>query len=84
MVATERRSPGVRLDLKVRRLINEADSFVVLLTKKGGQSRWVQQEIGAAQSYSKRIFALKARSVGVPGMLEGTEYLPFRFLNRRS
>jgi hypothetical protein len=65
------------LDLKVRRLIKEADSFVVLLTKRGSQSRWVQQEIGAAQSYLKRVFVLKARSVGTLGMLEGTEYLPF-------
>jgi len=57
-------------------MIRTANIVLVLLTPNSVNSRWVQQEIGYALAKSKPMIPMKAKSVPLPAMLEGIEYLP--------
>jgi len=78
LVATQVLTPGVRIDTKVQSMINEADVFVLILTPNALRSRWVQQEIGYARAQDKPITSLKSRTVSLPAMLDGLEYVQFK------
>jgi len=67
--------PGIQLAEKVKRAIRAAHVVVVLLTKTARDSAWVQQEIGIAEQASKLIVPIVERSVDVPGVLQGREYV---------
>ena len=71
-------APGVRIDEKVQKLIQDAHVVVVLNTATSSRSRWVQQEIGAAKALSKLIVPLKTRGSKLAAMLEGCEYYEFK------
>lgn len=64
-------TPGERIDKRVFREIEDADCVVVLLTKNGMRSNWVQQEIG---------FALQKRRPLIPLVEKGTDRRELAFL----
>ena len=45
-------SPGAELSEKIKAAIRYCDCFLVLLTRHGTRSQWVNQEIGIAETYS--------------------------------
>jgi hypothetical protein len=71
-------SPGVTIERKVLPKIANADMVVVLFTNEGAQSAYVNQEVGAAMAFERRVIALVERGVAEQrlGMLNGVEYLP--------
>lgn len=71
-------SPGVTIERKVLPEIENADAVVVLFTSTGAQSAYVNQEVGAALAFDKRVIALVEPGVAAQrlGMLNGVEYLP--------
>lgn len=71
--------PGRLLSEKVRANIASADAVIVLLTETSIDSRFVQQEIGAASMAGKLIVPLVHPGLVGQGlaMLNGMEYLVF-------
>jgi len=72
-------SPGERLDTKVLREIDTSNYVVILLTRQGIRSNWVQQEIGYALNKNKHIIPLveKGSSGEDLGALQGREYVEY-------
>ncbi len=72
-------APGERIDVKVFREIEMSSCMVVLLTREGIRSTWVQQEIGYALQKNKHIIPLveKGTNVGELGALQGREYIEY-------
>lgn len=72
-------TPGEGLDRKVFTQINEADAMVVLLTRNGIRSNWVQQEIGYAIKAGKPIIPLVEKGISEEalGALQGREYIEY-------
>jgi hypothetical protein len=83
-VATQRLSPGSRLDEKVRDMIRDSDCVVVLNTPNASRSRWVQQEIGCVKALGKHLVPLKTRQSRLAAMLEGHEYYQFKASDPRA
>lgn len=71
--------PGTLLADKVRDAIVDSSALLVVLTSRADESRYVQQEIGAAVQCGRRVLALVADDVDSRSlaMLSGVEYLPF-------
>jgi len=74
-VAEFRLEPGVRLSQKICRNIETSDCVLVLLTREGISSAWVQQEVGIAQRANKLIIPVVEKGVRAAGVLEGREYI---------
>ena len=70
--------PGTNLSTKIEMAISRAEVVVALLTEKGVDSKWVNQEIGYALAKQKVVVPLVEEGVDVPGMLVGREYVGFR------
>lgn len=72
-------TPGERLDRKVFDQIENADCVVVLLTRNGIRSNWVQQEIGYALRTKQIVFPLveKGMAPGDLAALQGREYIEY-------
>jgi hypothetical protein len=72
-------SPGERLDAKIRRQIKASDCFIVLLTRHGMRSPWVQQEIGIALEANKVIIPIVERGTDPQalGALQEREYIEY-------
>jgi len=72
-------SPGEPLHRKIINLIKKSDCVVILLTKNGMRSKWVQQEIGLALDKKKPIIPLVEKGVSAKdlGALQGREYIEF-------
>jgi len=72
-------TPEEPLDKKVFTQIESADCVVVLLTKNGVRSSWVQQEVGYALKTGKPLIPLVER--GTPpsdlAALQGQEYIEY-------
>ena len=81
LVASQVLAPGTPLDVKVQKMIKEADVILVILTSSSLRSRWVQQEIGFAKACNKPIVPLKTRGVSLPALLVGLEYVEFKPVN---
>lgn len=77
-------SPGEPLDKKVFKQIDDADCMVVLLTRNGTRSKWVNQEIGYAIRDSKPLIPLVERGIMDLGALQGREYIEYDPLNPMS
>ena len=75
--------PGQLIAGKVKQAIARADALVVMLTKDGQGSPYVQQEIGFAEAKGKLIVPLVEPGVNENGlaMLQGREYIPFDLKN---
>ncbi|MFN4219126.1 MAG: toll/interleukin-1 receptor domain-containing protein, partial [Candidatus Bipolaricaulia bacterium] len=69
-------SPGARLDTKIKKQIKDADFVVVLLTRNGIRSTWVQQEIGITIDAGKPIIPIVERGTKPNDLaaLQGREY----------
>jgi hypothetical protein len=71
--------PGQKIDKKILFSIDRSDCIVVLLTKNGMRSAWVQQEIECAIKSTKPIIPLveKGISSSESGMLQLKEYIEY-------
>ena len=71
--------PGERLDKKVFSEIEKSNCMVILLTKKGIRSNWVQQEIGYAMKSKIPIIPIveKGAKPKELGSLQGKEYIEY-------
>lgn len=72
-------APGELLDEKVFSQIEQANCVVVLLTKNGIRSNWVQQELGYAIKANKLVIPLVEKGVDLKelGALQGREYIEY-------
>jgi nucleoside 2-deoxyribosyltransferase len=72
-------SPGETLSKKVFEQIESADCMVILLTRNGIRSNWVQQEIGFALKSQKPLIPLVEKGTGSQDLaaLQGREYIEF-------
>lgn len=68
---------GVNVHAKIGDALRASDLVIVLLTQAGFDSRYVQQEIGAALNAGKLVIPLVAGTVARAdlGMLQGVEYI---------
>lgn len=82
-LAEEDVRPGTLLAAKVRAEIDRSDAVLVLLTQNGASSKYVQQEIGAANQAGKPILAFveAGAELGDLAMLAGVEYVVFDHMN---
>jgi hypothetical protein len=71
------REPGSPLGAKIQRSIDASDLVVVLLTKKGVESAWVNQEVGYAIGRGKKVLPFVEKGLDTEGMLHGVEYFVF-------
>lgn len=72
-------TPGQRLDKKVFGEIDKSNCVVVLLTKKGIRSNWVQHEMGYAMKSKKPLIPIVEKGVKTRelGSLQGKEYIEY-------
>jgi len=72
-------APGQRISKKVFDHIENCDCVVVLLTRNGLRSKWVQQEVGFALRAHKQLVPLVEKGVKKKelGALEGREYIEY-------
>ena len=72
-------TPGQKLDRKVFTNLDNSDCVVVLLTRNGIRSNWVQQEIGYALKISKPLIPLveKGMPPGDLGALQDRDYIEY-------
>ena len=72
-------TPGQKLDRKVFANLDNADCVVVLLTRNGIRSNWVQQEIGYALKISKPLIPLVEKGIppGDLGALQDRDYIEY-------
>lgn len=72
-------TPGESLDKKVFGQIERANCMVVLLTKNGIRSNWVQQEIGYAIKTHKPLIPLVEKGADPRDLaaLQGKEYIEY-------
>ncbi len=77
IVAEWEQQPGTLLALKIGEMIDKSDCVLALLTKNGGRSIYVNQEIGYARKAGKLIIPVIEYGVE-KGFLEGLEYILFK------
>lgn len=70
-------TPGRSIGAKTRACIDRADCMVVLLTREGSRSEWVNQEIGYAIRASKPVLPFVESGTKLTGLLEGVETISF-------
>ncbi len=70
---------GKSLSEKIKNQIAQADSLVVLLTRNGQRSKWVQQEVGIAIGKGKLVIPIveKGTSTDELAALQGREYIEY-------
>jgi hypothetical protein len=68
--------PGRGLAEKIQSQIDASDCVLILLTKEGGRSLSVGQEIGYAKG-KKPIIPIVEKGTDVGVLLQGLEYIPF-------
>jgi nucleoside 2-deoxyribosyltransferase len=69
--------PGKPLPEKIQRQIDASDCVLALLTREGGRSPSVNQEVGYAIGKKKPIIPVVEEGVEVGVLLHGLEYVPF-------
>ncbi len=72
-------TPGERLDKKVFEQIKKSDCIVVLLTRNGMRSSWVQQEIGYSLQRDKPVIPMVEKGIEPKDLaaLQGREYIEY-------
>ena len=72
-------TPGERLDNKVFEQIKKSDCIVVLLTRNGMRSSWVQQEIGYSLQRDKPVIPMVKKGIEPKDLaaLQGREYIEY-------
>lgn len=76
-IAEQHIQPGSNLLNKIKNAIKKCDIFVVLISKNGSRSQWVQSEIGIAIAADKLIVPIIEKGVGIPPQLLGMEFISF-------
>jgi hypothetical protein len=76
-VASDDDQPGTLLWDKVKSNIKNSDCMLVVLTKNGSRSRWVQQEIAAADAMNIPVIPVAEKGVDLSGLLEGKQIIEF-------
>jgi hypothetical protein len=75
-VAEHSVEPGASLRETIIAAIRACDLFLLLWSRNSDESRWVQQEVGAATSAGRTILPiLLDRDLPMPGLLGDTKYL---------
>jgi hypothetical protein len=69
--------PGRMLASKVLERIRSSDVVAVLWTKRGADSHYVNQEVGASRAVGRPVVPIVERGVKVDGLLEGVERVEF-------
>lgn len=69
-------APGTYLWDRLEREIKNSDCVVVLWTFNGSKSQYVNQEIGAAKSFEKKIIPIVRGNQPIVGAIEGLEWIP--------
>lgn len=69
--------PGVALADKVAGAIDQSHCVIGLITRAGGRSKWVNQELGYAKAKGKLIVPVVEQGESLIGFVEGKEYVPF-------
>lgn len=77
----EEGKPGTNWVQRMKKAIENSECVVTLLTRNGSRSPWVNQEIGFASAYGKRIIPVVESSVIIGPLLAGKTYIK---LDRRS
>ncbi len=65
--------PGTLLWQKIKTNIASSDCFIVLMTKDGSRSKWVQQEVAVADALHIPIIPLVEKGVNPKGVLEAKD-----------
>lgn len=75
-------TPGALLDNKISEQIENSDCVVVLLTRDGVRSNWVQQEIGYALKTNKDLIPIVENGIDPRDLaaLQGREYIEYDLL----
>jgi hypothetical protein len=60
---------------KIQNAIRTSDCVIVLQTKKGALSTWVQHEAAMAKAFDKPLIVLVEKEVEVRGLLQNIEYI---------
>jgi hypothetical protein len=76
-VASGDDQPGTPLWEKVKSNIKNSNCMLVVLTKSGSRSKWVQQEIGVADAMNIPVIPVVERGADCTGYLEGREVIEF-------
>jgi hypothetical protein len=81
VVVVARQMPGMPLVVKVTRAIQEADTFVPILTSASIANQWVNQEIGYARGIEKPILPIVETAIlgSLKGFVHAQDDLPFTF-----
>lgn len=72
-------APGEAIERKILSQIERADCVIVLLTRNGTRSAWVQQETGYTISARKPLIPIVERGIDqrALGVLQGREYIEY-------
>lgn len=72
-------TPGESIDKEVFDQIEKVDGIVVLLTKNGMRSKWVQEEVGYALRTNKPLIPLVEKGTDPRDLaaLQGREYIEY-------
>lgn len=80
-IASEDYQLGQPLPQKIEKNIKSSSYLIVLITRDGAESDWVNQEIGIAKGCKIPIIPIVEKGIKPPAILEGLEYLQ---LDRRN
>ena len=76
-IAEDNPDPGIVLREKIKKAIERCDIFLLLVTKEGSRSRWVNSEIGIALEAKKRIIPMVQEGAEVPSTILDLERINF-------
>ena len=77
-IAEDNPDPGVVLRDKIKKAIESCDIFLLLVTKEGSRSRWVNSEIGIAVGARKRIVPMVQEGAKIPSTILDLERINFK------
>jgi len=69
--------PGISLADKVARAIEQSNCVIALISRDGGRSKWVNQEIGYAWAKDRLVIPVVEAGESLVGFPEGREYISF-------
>ena len=69
--------PGISLGSKITSAIEQSDCVIALISRDGGRSKWVNQEIGYAWAKGRLVIPIVEKGEPLVGFPEGREYISF-------
>lgn len=61
----------------IKKIIKDCRTVIILLTKDGVQSQWVNQEMGMAFALDRRIIPIVEKNVEIKGFVELRQYIDY-------